>query len=138
MSLAERKYQSSTIPFEQFRFAREVINAEAAALQKLANNVPAGFDQAVRILCECQGAVIVTGIGKAGWIGQKVSATMASTGTRSHYVHPSEAMHGDLGRIGPDDVILVLSNSGRNRRSSATVADVQKNRRASHLNRWFR
>ena len=54
----------------------------------------------------------MTGIGKAGWIGQKISATMASTGCRSHYLHPAEAMHGDLGRIGPRDIVLVFSNSG--------------------------
>ena len=58
------------------------------------------------------GSVIVTGMGKAGLIGQKIAATLASTGTRSHYLHPGEAVHGDLGRIHHDDVVLVLSQSG--------------------------
>lgn len=101
-----------TLPFDQYRLARDIIRHEAKALERLAGNLPAGFDEAVRMVCACRGAVIVTGIGKAGWIGQKVSATLASTGSRSHYLHPSEAMHGDLGRIGPDDLVLTFSNSG--------------------------
>ncbi len=113
MSLARQSSSfSSTLPLETFRLARDVIQTEAAALQTLAENLPADFADAVQLVLTCQGSVIVTGMGKAGWIGQKISATMASTGTRSHYVHPSEAMHGDLGRIGPRDIVLVLSNSG--------------------------
>lgn len=98
--------------FECLRAARDVLNKERVALEKLAANIPLGFADAVHRLLNCQGAVLVTGIGKAGWIGQKISASLASTGTRSHFLHPSEAMHGDLGRIGPDDIVLALSNSG--------------------------
>jgi len=110
MSTAEQPIQS--VPFEQFRLARQVIQTEATALEYLSNHIPAGFAQAVRVICDCEGSVIVSGIGKAGWIAQKISATLASTGCRSHYLHPSEAMHGDLGRIGPRDIVLVFSNSG--------------------------
>jgi arabinose-5-phosphate isomerase len=98
--------------FEQLRQATDVIRSEAEALQKLASRIPADFCTAAGLLVGCQGCVIVTGIGKAGWIGQKISASLASTGTRSHYLHPAEAIHGDLGRVGHDDVILVFSNSG--------------------------
>ena len=114
MSIAPRMKLATpvSIPMEQVRLAREVILAESTALEKLASALPAGFGQAVDLVCDCQGSVIVTGIGKAGWIGQKISATMASTGCRSHYLHPAEAMHGDLGRIGPRDIVLVFSNSG--------------------------
>jgi arabinose-5-phosphate isomerase len=70
------------------------------------------FCHAVDALYFCAGCVIVTGIGKAGLIGQKLAATLASTGTRSHFLHPAEAIHGDLGRIHRDDVVLVLSQSG--------------------------
>ncbi len=111
MSLARRQ-DTTTLPLDLYRQARQIILQESTALEKLANHLPAGFDRAVDLICGCQGAVIVSGIGKAGWIAQKVSATLASTGSRSHYLHPSEAMHGDLGRIGPDDIVLMLSNSG--------------------------
>ncbi len=98
--------------FEQLRIATDVIKTEASALQKLSADLPDDFCDAVELLLECQGCVIVTGVGKAGWIGQKISASLASTGTRSHYLHPAEAIHGDLGRVGPEDLILVFSNSG--------------------------
>jgi arabinose-5-phosphate isomerase len=101
-----------TLPLDQYRLAREIIRREADALGHLAEHLPAGFDEAVQLICACKGAVIVSGIGKAGWIAQKVSATLASTGSRSHYVHPAEAAHGDLGRIGPEDLAMVFSNSG--------------------------
>ena len=98
--------------FEQLRIATDVIKAEAKAIQKLAAKLPDDFCEAAQLLSNCQGCVIVTGVGKAGWIGQKISASLASTGTRSHFLHPAEAIHGDLGRIGPDDIVLVFSNSG--------------------------
>ncbi|MEL7496863.1 MAG: KpsF/GutQ family sugar-phosphate isomerase [Planctomycetota bacterium] len=98
--------------FEQMRTAGDVIRAEANALESLANSVPVDFCDAVELILRCNGCVIVTGVGKAGWIGQKVSASFASTGTPSHFLHPAEAFHGDLGRVGPHDLILVFSNSG--------------------------
>ncbi|MFO0528863.1 MAG: SIS domain-containing protein [Planctomycetota bacterium] len=99
-------------PFEKLRAASEILAAESESLARLARHLPLSFADAVDLLLQCRGAVIVTGMGKAGWIGQKISASLASTGTRSHFLHPAEAMHGDLGRIGPDDVVLALSNSG--------------------------
>jgi arabinose-5-phosphate isomerase len=99
--------------FEQYRMAREVLRAEGTALVSLAERLDkAAFCEAVELLHRAGGAIIVTGMGKAGLVGQKIAATLASTGTRSHYVHPGEAVHGDLGRIHPDDVVLVLSYSG--------------------------
>lgn len=107
-----RNADESLSSFEQLRTAVDVIRAEADALQKLAKNLPTDFCDAVELILRCEGAVIVTGVGKAGWIGQKISASLASTGTPSHFLHPAEAFHGDLGRVGPNDLILVLSNSG--------------------------
>lgn len=98
--------------FEQLRVATDVIRAEAQALDVLSKELPGDFCDAVELILRCRGAVIVTGVGKAGWIGQKVSASLASTGTPSHFLHPAEAFHGDLGRVSPNDLILVFSNSG--------------------------
>lgn len=98
--------------FSRIRSAMAVVQDEADVLQRLARRIPADFPAVVELLLQCRGAAIVTGIGKAGWIGQKLSASLASTGTRSHFLHPAEAMHGDLGRVGPDDVVIALSNSG--------------------------
>jgi arabinose-5-phosphate isomerase len=95
-------------------YARRVIEAEAAAVAGLGALVESSaFAEAVRRVYGCRGSVIVTGVGKAGQIGKKISGTLASTGTPSHFLHPTEALHGDLGRIGPEDLVLALSHSGR-------------------------
>lgn len=99
-------------PFEQIRYAREIIRLEGTALLSLASRLDTEFCRATELLFDCESSVIVTGMGKAGLIGQKLAATLASTGTRSHFLHPAEAFHGDLGRIHRDDVVLVLSQSG--------------------------
>ena len=93
-------------------YGREVIRAEIKALQQVLKRLDDGFSKAVELIFACRGRVVVTGIGKAGIVGQKISATLASTGTPSHSVHPVEAIHGDLGRILGEDVLLALSNSG--------------------------
>lgn len=98
---------------EQLREAQSVIRREADALLAMADNLDASFCDAVRMIHAASGSVIVTGVGKAGLIGQKVVATMASTGTRAYFLHPTEAVHGDLGCVGSDDVVLALSNSGQ-------------------------
>ncbi|MEX2288649.1 MAG: KpsF/GutQ family sugar-phosphate isomerase [Planctomycetaceae bacterium] len=107
--------ESRLIPFrefEQLREARAIVRHEAEALLELSHRLDADFTAAVRMLDECRGSVVVTGIGKAGLIGQKIAATLSSTGTRAHFLHPTEAMHGDLGRLHESDVLLALSNSG--------------------------
>ena len=92
--------------------AREVLQIEAEAIRRLIPRIGRSFETAVNLLAGCKGRVVVTGMGKAGLIGQKLSATLASTGTPSHWVHPAEAIHGDLGRVTKHDVIIALSNSG--------------------------
>ncbi len=104
--------RSSLLPLDTLRSAQQILRREATAVARLAENPPAALVEAVDMILDGEGAVIVTGMGKAGWIGQKLSASLASTGTRSHFVHPAEAIHGDLGRLGADDVVLALSNSG--------------------------
>lgn len=95
--------------------ARKVLSEEAAAVAALAENLPSGFSDAVNLICRCAesgGTVLVSGLGKSGLIGQKISATLASLGITSHFVHPAEAVHGDLGRFRPADLCLALSYSG--------------------------
>ena len=96
--------------------AREVLRHEAAAIQSLVARIDAAhFGQAVELVLRCPGRVVITGMGKAWLIGQKISATLASTGTPSFPLHAGEALHGDLGRACPGDVAVVISNSGRTR-----------------------
>ena len=92
--------------------AKRVITEEAQALQVLSDGLDDSFAQAVALLLDVKGRVIVSGMGKSGHIARKIAATFASTGTPAHFVHPAEASHGDLGMMTPGDVVLVLSNSG--------------------------
>jgi len=92
--------------------ARGIIDQEVAALKAMRQRLGPEFIRAVEMIYRCEGNVIVTGVGKAGIIGRKISATLASTGTPSHWVHAVEARHGDLGRVRPGDVLMALSNSG--------------------------
>jgi arabinose-5-phosphate isomerase len=94
------------------RRAREVLSTEANAIKHLITHLDKRFEKAVEIIYACKGRVVVTGMGKPGIIGQKLSATLASTGTPSLSLHPAEAIHGDLGRVTKEDVIIALSNSG--------------------------
>ena len=98
--------------FDQLREARTIVRAEAAALQQLSDNLGTSFCVAVDLVYECSGRILVTGIGKAGLIGQKIAATLSSTGTRAHFLHPAEAVHGDLGSVSDADVMIAVSNSG--------------------------
>ena len=92
--------------------AKDVLKIEADAVSSLIRRIDANFGKAVRLMLACKGRVVVTGMGKPGFIGAKISATMSSTGTPSLYLHPADAIHGDLGRVTRDDVVLALSNSG--------------------------
>ena len=92
--------------------ARKVLQTEAASILALVDRLDANFDRAVRMLFECQGRVIVTGMGKSGIICRKIAATLASTGTAAFFLSPAEATHGDLGVIQSDDVLLAISYSG--------------------------
>jgi len=97
---------------DALQFGKETVRAEGQALLELAGRLDDRFERAVHLVLECRGSVLVTGMGKAGLIAQKISATLASTGTPSHFIHPAEAFHGDLGRINRRDVLIVLSQSG--------------------------
>lgn len=94
------------------KYARGVLTSEADAVKSLVSIVDGSFEKAVKEIYGLTGSVIVTGMGKAGIIGQKISATLASTGTPSHFLHPADAVHGDLGRVQVNDIVLALSHSG--------------------------
>ena len=92
--------------------AQEVLRLEASEIEALANRLDENFYQAVRLILQCQGRVVVSGMGKSGHIGGKIASTFASTGTPAFFMHPAEASHGDLGMIMQGDVLIALSNSG--------------------------
>jgi len=91
---------------------RDILTREAEAIAQACQNLDSAFARAVKLVLECRGRIAVTGMGKAGLVGRKVQATLASTATPSYALHPGEAIHGDLGMIQAEDLILALSNSG--------------------------
>ncbi|MFY0745653.1 KpsF/GutQ family sugar-phosphate isomerase [Campylobacter sp. LH-2024] len=97
---------------EAIEIAKEVFRIEAESISDLASHLDENFNQAVEFIFHSQGRCIVSGMGKSGHIGAKIAATLASTGTPSFFVHPGEALHGDLGMITPQDVLIAISNSG--------------------------
>jgi arabinose-5-phosphate isomerase len=99
-------------PSRALALARSVLATEAKAISALSARLGGPFVAAVEMVLNCRGRIVVSGIGKSGHIGRKLAATLASTGTPAFFVHPADASHGDLGMITPDDIVLMLSNSG--------------------------
>lgn len=106
--------------------ARRVIEIEAAALAQLRDTLGESFAEAVALILAAPGRVIVSGMGKSGHIARKIAATLASTGTPAHFVHPAEASHGDLGMLTQGDVALVLSNSGETPELADIIAHTRR------------
>ena len=106
--------------------AKEVFRIEAEAVASLANKLDHNFTQAVEAIYNCKGRVVVTGMGKAGIIGQKISATLSSLGTPSVWLHSAEAIHGDLGRVTKDDIVIALSNSGETEETKSLIPLIKK------------
>ena len=107
--------------------ATEVLNLEAKAIQNLIPKLDDNFTKACDLLLKCQGRVVISGIGKSGHIGKKITATLASTGTPSFFLHPSEALHGDLGMLVNTDVLIAISNSGTNTELNQIASIAKKN-----------
>jgi arabinose-5-phosphate isomerase len=107
-------------------FARQIIGAEADAVRAMESVIDGGFVTAVTLVLECRGAVLTSGIGKAGHIARKISATLSSTGTPSHFLSPTDAVHGDLGSIRDGDVVVVLSASGESDEILRMISIVKK------------
>lgn len=102
----------TTTPQQITKLGLAVIDNELSAIEALRNRIDDSFVKACELMLACKGRVVVTGMGKSGHIGNKIAATLASTGTPAFFVHPGEASHGDLGMITPQDVVIALSNSG--------------------------
>lgn len=116
-------------PTDHITIGRRVIRREADALGMLADALGNSFADAVALILKAQGRIVVSGMGKSGHIARKIAATFASTGTPSQFVHPAEASHGDLGMVTPQDVLLVLSNSGE----TPELADIVAHSRRFHI-----
>ena len=97
---------------ETLALARNVLTIEAREIDNVATRLDRQFEQAVQLILQCKGRVVVSGMGKSGHVGGKIAATLASTGTPAFFMHPAEASHGDLGMITAGDVVIALSNSG--------------------------
>ncbi|OWY08364.1 KpsF/GutQ family sugar-phosphate isomerase [Thioclava sp. F42-5] len=115
---------SSTTDYSDI--ARRVIGIEVAGLEALAASLDGEFSRAVSMILKTEGRVIVSGMGKSGHIGRKIAATLASTGTPAHFVHPAEASHGDLGMVTRHDLALVLSNSGETPELADLIAHTRR------------
>jgi arabinose-5-phosphate isomerase len=106
--------------------AQETLNIEAQTLIDASKNIDDTFGEIVDVILECRGKLVVTGVGKSGLIGAKMAATFASTGTPSFFIHPTEALHGDLGMIGKDDVVIAISYSGESEELSLILPHIKR------------
>ena len=106
--------------------AREVLDIEAAAVHALSARLDDNFLHALNVILQCEGRVIVSGMGKSGHIARKIAATMSSTGSPAYFVHPGEASHGDLGMITSEDVIIALSYSGESQELMTIVPLIKR------------
>ena len=111
---------------EMIKIAANVLKTEANELTRNAEILDGEFEKAVEILYQTKGKAVVTGVGKSGHVGAKIAATLASTGTPSFFMHPTEAMHGDLGMIGKDDTLLAISFSGESEELTKILPHVQR------------
>jgi len=112
--------------YESIQYAKETLETEAKALIDCASRIGKEFEDAIEMILSIEGKLIVTGIGKSGLVGAKIAATLASTGTSSFFLHPSEALHGDLGMIGPKDGVLAISYSGESVELSNILPHIER------------
>ncbi|EBI2410110.1 KpsF/GutQ family sugar-phosphate isomerase [Campylobacter coli] len=111
---------------DTLKIAKEVFATEARAIEDLALNLDENFSKAIELMLHTKGRCIVSGMGKSGHIGAKIAATLASTGTPSFFIHPGEALHGDLGMLTPDDVLIAISNSGETEEILKIIPAIKK------------
>lgn len=112
--------------YDYIAIAKKTLEIEAEALREAMDSVGEEITRAVEIILQCRGKLVVTGVGKSGLIGAKIAATFASTGTPSFFLHPTEALHGDLGMIGPDDAVLAISYSGESGELNSILPHIKR------------
>ncbi len=105
---------------------KQVLEIEALSISRLIEHMDEQFEIAVRLIVECKGRVVITGMGKPGFIARKMAATFASTGTPSLFLHPAEAIHGDLGMVTREDIVIAISNSGETEEITGLLAHLKK------------
>ncbi|HEY3280984.1 MAG TPA: KpsF/GutQ family sugar-phosphate isomerase [Armatimonadota bacterium] len=108
------------------QFGVEVLSIEVEALKTVAERLGGGFENAVEMVLRCQGKVVVTGMGKSGAVGRKIAGTLSSTGTPALFLHPSEGIHGDLGVLAPEDLLIALSQSGETDELTAILPSIHR------------
>ncbi len=118
--------KSHTVSPKALDLGRQVLDIEAAAVQALSSRLDESFLHALDLILNCEGRVIVSGMGKSGHIARKIAATMSSTGTPAYFVHPAEASHGDLGMVASSDVFIALSNSGESQELMTIVPIIKR------------
>ena len=106
--------------------AKEVLETESAELIQAAGRIGENWDQIIHLIAEARGKLVIMGVGKSGLVGGKMAATFASTGTPSFFIHPTEAMHGDLGMISQGDIVLAISNSGESEELTAILPHIKR------------
>ena len=129
-SLIKKNCQAQSLaPINQIqtlKLARDILQLEASEIETLAQRLDSNFSDAVALILQCQGRVVVSGMGKSGHIGGKIASTLASTGTPAFFMHPAEASHGDLGMITTGDVVIALSNSGESDEILAILSPLKR------------
>lgn len=105
---------------------KNVIKVESESLSKLSNSIDETYTEAIKLLNDCTGKVVITGVGKSGHIGKKIAATFSSTGTPSFFMHSTEGVHGDLGMITENDVVILISNSGETDEVLSLISTIEK------------
>ena len=113
-------------PKDILKIAKEVLEIEAQEILHASKNIPTSFVNAVNLIINCSGRIVLSGMGKSGHIARKIASTLASTGTPAFFMHPGEASHGDLGMITKDDIVIVFSNSGQSSEISSIIPNIKR------------
>ncbi|MGR3311620.1 MAG: KpsF/GutQ family sugar-phosphate isomerase [Candidatus Brocadiales bacterium] len=124
--MIDNAYSQSTVHHSVLKEAKTFLEIEIDAIRRVKDLLDENFEKAVNLLCNCRGKVVVTGMGKSGIISKKIAATMSSTGTLAVFLHPAEGIHGDLGIVTANDVVLALSKSGETEEILALLPSIKE------------